>query len=199
MDTKRGSTGGRSLERARLLAAWLLLAAGCSDGLPDGRPTTVKIQNLRAKSFYVNGSGAPFTIRDAGGQSYSASKPSAPLCSRCDDHCSSRTSGDPAVVYLEIPAGKTRTLSWEGRVFAVTGMCSECGASCSSVWTFSDGNYSFAVPYVDSLPTSEPLSSSPNEDGTVSWIGGIGGATLTKSTSFSVTYRGESEIVLPFQ
>lgn len=195
--------------RAKTILLCGLLGA-CTDPLPPARPTTVRIENLRTASVFINGNTAPFRVTDTAQDiSYEAGSATAgtpqwpfglwaPLCRDCDAVCNATMHGDPAATYLELPAGGSIALAWEGRLYQLSPAGCGCGWGCYEAHPLADASYSFTVPFADALPADRTFSEH-RFSGMIVWTGGLGLASFEQSKAFPVDYAGQEEIVLSFR
>jgi hypothetical protein len=197
----------------------LVLASGCGDGSDlqgnggeeEGtKKITVSLRNTGAQSIYIAGDRMPFQVKDGAGKIWPAAPPPCGFsCGRCSDFCKEPWLCDSVPCYLEVPAGQTVSLTWNGLVYE-SGSCPCNSQSCYSAKALARGKHTFVIPYSRTLSAKGSGSTYSKAEcselpvsawgSIVGWMAsGFGTATFGQSLSLPVAYKGQGKIELTLQ
>jgi hypothetical protein len=181
--------------------ALALLSIGCGgDALPPARPVVVEVANQSAASLFLAGDQLSFHIRDGGGQTWRPDAAWLPLCSRCDEVCDSDMHGDPIPVWIEVLAGESISLDWEGRLYRTNEAGCSCGWSCADASSLEDGDYELVLEYELVLPEGwGPYDPIDMGDGVLRWEGSeLGTASPQLTQAYPITIEGQPSMEVVF-
>lgn len=176
-----------------------LATAACGVEQPS---IMVEVVNETHGSIYLPANFLPLRIKDSQGKWWRADAGGGTRCADCSEACESTLHGDPAPVFVEVRAGQTLPMSWDGALYERSPNGCSCGISCYDQVPVSPGKYTFEVSFDQDLPFQyKPYTSAATHDGTMtSWFGsGMGTAEARQFRIFRLTYDGESEINLIFK
>jgi len=177
-----------------------LLSVGCGESVLPARPVVVEVDNQSTASVYLAGDKLSFHILDGGGQVWRPDTARAPLCSRCDEVCDGTVTADPIPIWIEVPAGGSISLAWEGRLYRRSETGCRCGWSCFEPAFFADGDYELVVEYELELPEGlGPYDPLDMGDGVLRWRGSeMGTAEPGQTRTYPITFEGQSSIAITF-
>lgn len=187
---------------AIFLSTILGLLGACNQG-PTAGQISLMLLNQRDHSVYLPANSLPLQIKDSADQVWSPDTGWGGItCGQCQQQCESNLHGDPAPVWIEIPAGERLTLPWDGRLYRrSSGGCGCGGWSCYEPTTAEDGHYAFLLYYDTTLPGhGAPYNSTQLNTALPAWVGsGMGVASARQMYSFKVHYQGEDAVLFKLQ